>query len=334
MPSTRKPDTVSSIGGVRPAETRSGQIISIRAAEAPDGLETLRRNEERFRALLSSLDDLVFEQDREGRVLAVWTTQESLLTAPVEELLGNNVRDTVGDQVGRQILRGIRRALETGRAQVVEYRLQVPAGLRWFQARLAPIRGSLGASAVCALVRDVTDRKLAEEERDDAERRLRHQALHDALTGLPNRNFFFERLAHALERARRRDEPLAVLMLDLDKFKLVNDTFGHATGDEVLAEVANRLEAATRESDSLARLGGDEFAVIVPGATPEGVDKACARLSAALQAPIFSAGHELQLGVSIGVSFFPRDAADADALVRVADGAMYEAKRSQREGAL
>lgn len=334
MSSRQTPDEAAPLPGrfPRPVETRPGQIISLRSSEAEDSLEVLNRNDARFRALLSSLDDLVFEQDHEGRVLAVWTGQEKLLTAPVAELLGRSAAETLGEEVGSRIVRGIRLALESGRPQLVEYRLRVPAGVRWFQARLAPIRGSLGTSAVCALVRDVTDHKLAEQERDDAERRLRDRALRDALTGLPNRRFFFDRLARLLEAAGLRSESLAVLMMDVDSFKLINDTFGHAIGDDVLIETARRLQAATRDGDSVARLGGDEFAVIVPSADDDSVASLRSRLHELLEAPMVSRGRSLHVGLSIGVARFPSDATNADALVRVADSAMYEVKRSQKKG--
>jgi PAS domain S-box-containing protein len=238
-----------------------GEIISIRPSTPLETTEALRESEARLRALLSSLDDLVFELDENGVYLAIWTTNETLLVAPPSELLGRTTREALGDEIGRRVTRAVGRALETGRPELLEYRLDVPAGARWFQGRLAPIVDS-ASPTVCLLVRDITDQKVAEEARDDAERRLQHLAMYDALTDLPNRVFFRDRLDHALKSTRRRHEELVVLVLDLDQFKDINDTFGHAAGDEVLREVARRLVVVTRDGDSIARLGGDEFAIL------------------------------------------------------------------------
>ncbi len=279
---------------------------------------------------MSSLDDLVFELDENGSYLAVWTTDESLLVAPARELLGQNVRQALGDEIGRRVVHAARRALETGRPELLDYRLDVPAGSRWFQCRLASIVGS-ALPSVCLLVRDITPQKLAEEARDNAERRLRHQTLHDALTDLPNRVFFSDRLDHALERTRRKREELVILMLDLDRFKDVNDTFGHATGDEVLREVARRLTSVTRDGDSVARLGGDEFAILLPNSTEAEAARLIDRVANCVKEPILIGKRATSIDISAGLAVFPRDGTEAEALLRRADAAMYAAKRTARK---
>ena len=311
-----------------------GEIISIRPGAPLETAEALRESEARLRAILSSLDDLVFELDENGVYLAIWTTNETLLVAPPSELLGRTVRDALGDDVGRRVTRAVRRVLETGRPELLEYRLDVPAGARWFQCRFAPIVGVASPTA-CLLVRDITAQKEAEDARDEAEVRLRHQALHDGLTDLPNRVFFYDRLDHALKRTRRRHEELAVLMLDLDNFKVINDTFGHATGDDVLREVAQRLSRVTRDGDSIARLGGDEFAILVSNASQEDGMTVAGRVSRCLQQPILISGKAISIDISVGLAIFPRDGTDAETLLQGADTSMYVAKRSQstaREG--
>ena len=137
-----------------------GEIISIRPSTPMETTEALRESEARLRALLSSLDDLVFELDKDGVYLAVWTINEALLVAPPSELLGRTVREAIGDEVGRRLTRAIRRVIEAGRPEPFEYSLRVRAGTRWFQGRLAPIVGS-GHESVCLLSRDITDKKLA-----------------------------------------------------------------------------------------------------------------------------------------------------------------------------
>ena len=215
----------------------------------------LRESEARLEALLSSLDDLVFEIDEEGRYLDIWTANDSLLAVPREELLGKTHREALGEEIGLSLAKVVLQVLETGRPEIWEYSLEVPAGLRWFQGRVAPIATAVGPSRkLCLLVRDITDQKAAEKARDLAEEQLRHQALYDGLTGLPNRMLFHDRVRHALQMASRDNEELTILMLDLDRFKEINDTLGHAAGDDVLREVAWRLSKVTRKGDSIAGL--------------------------------------------------------------------------------
>jgi diguanylate cyclase (GGDEF)-like protein/PAS domain S-box-containing protein len=304
-----------------------GEIISIRPSTQLETTEALRESEARLRALLSSLDDLVFELDEDGVYLAIWTTNETLLVAPPSELLGRTVREALGDEVGRRVTRATGRVLETGRPELLEYSLDVPAGARWFQGRLAPIVDS-ASSTVCLVVRDVTDQKVAEAAREDAEKRLQHLAMYDALTDLPNRVFFRDRLDHALKRTRRRHEELVLLVLDLDQFKDINDTFGHAAGDEVLREVARRLVVATRDGDSIARLGGDEFAILCPSATEEDGLKVAGRVTDGLKEPMVIGDRTINVDISAGLAVFPRDGADAETLLQRADVAMYVAKRA------
>jgi diguanylate cyclase (GGDEF)-like protein len=161
----------------------------------------------------------------------------------------------------------------------------------------------------------------------EGEERLRRQALHDPLTGLPNRALLDEHLAVALAAARRGRRQLGLAFIDLDQFKLVNDSLGHAAGDELLREVARRLDGARRAGDLLARPGGDEFLVVLCDVDGEaGALAAVERLLDALRVPLHLGEVELQIDASAGVSLFPRDAADPDALARHADAAMYQAK--------
>jgi diguanylate cyclase (GGDEF)-like protein len=176
-------------------------------------------------------------------------------------------------------------------------------------------------------LRDITERRKAEE-------RVRHLAYHDALTGLPNRALFLDRLEQALARARRDGEGAALLLLDLDGFKEVNDTFGHAAGDLLLRRLAERLRAAVRETDTAARLGGDEFAVVQVGCDqPAAVAAAtlARRLLDVLSEPVtLEGGREVCAGVSIGVALALADGEDVDRLLHGADLALYRAKAEGR----
>ena len=175
---------------------------------------------------------------------------------------------------------------------------------------------------VIAFVRDITERRRHETE-------LEHQALHDALTGLPNRNHLYRRLRELLRDSGRSREPFALMILDLDRFKEINDTLGHHTGDELLRQIAGRLQKPLRRTDLIARLGGDEFAILIsPLASRDSVDSVAGRLHQALDAPVVSSGLNLSVGASIGAAIFPDHGAEASDLIQRADIAMYVAKSS------
>jgi diguanylate cyclase (GGDEF)-like protein/PAS domain S-box-containing protein len=178
-----------------------------------------------------------------------------------------------------------------------------------------------------AVFSDITERKRAE-------LRMQHEAHHDGLTGLPNRVLFRDRLEQALALARRRAGRMAVMFLDLDKFKLVNDTLGHEIGDALLCEMARRLRGAVRESDTVARLGGDEFTIVLPEiATSEDAVKIAAKVLEAVNRPYNLHGQTLFATASVGVSIFPDHGEDAETLLKHADTAMYHVKGSGRDGA-
>ncbi len=156
-------------------------------------------------------------------------------------------------------------------------------------------------------------------------------AQHDALTQLPNRALFSDRLKHELNRAKRQGGRFAIIFLDLDHFKPVNDKYGHAVGDQLLRQVADRLKAAVREADTVARIGGDEFVLLMPELSEEeSVLGLATKVQEALRAPFYVEGHDLPISCSIGVSVYPQDGDEADALTKSADESMYLAKQSGR----
>ena len=197
----------------------------------------------------------------------------------------------------------------------------IPAGTRI--NRVDDPQSGLPAHYVWILA-DITERKQAED-------RMRHIAQTDALTGLPNRMALLMRLAQILPDARRHQWKVAMMFLDLDRFKTINDTLGHQVGDELLREVACRLSRLVRESDFVARLGGDEFVIILPAiSTPADAATVASKITAALSTPIEAGGHELHTSPSIGISIFPDDGADGDTILKNADTAMYHAKAAGR----
>ena len=194
---------------------------------------------------------------------------------------------------------------------------------RWFE-----VTGTLieldGQRAVLATAYDITKRK-------EAEDRTRHVAFHDALTDLPNRALFADRANTALALARREAGTVALILLDLDRFKNVNDSLGHDAGDELIQRGAERLREVLRGSDTVARLGGDEFAVLLPGVTSEEAVFVARKLLEAMRQPFLVAGRELRVSVSLGIAMGPRDGDDVQTLVKCADTAMYRAKDAGRD---
>ncbi|TCO80923.1 PAS domain S-box-containing protein/diguanylate cyclase (GGDEF)-like protein [Plasticicumulans lactativorans] len=191
---------------------------------------------------------------------------------------------------------------------------------------LTEVRDATGTPQHCiAILLDISERKANEA-------RIHYLAHFDALTGLPNRVLLHQRLARATARARRAGWKVAVLFLDLDRFKTVNDSLGHDAGDQLLTEVAGRLRRSVREEDTVARLGGDEFVIVVERLQRDmDVALIADKVLRVVGAPLTIAGHELRVSTSIGISLFPEPSADADALIRNADTAMYHAKQAGRD---
>ncbi|MBX3652296.1 MAG: PAS domain S-box protein [Burkholderiales bacterium] len=208
----------------------------------------------------------------------------------------------------------------------IEYRVvHTDGSVRWVHDRAFPIRNVHGeVYRIAGIAEDITEAKLSREQ-------LAQLAHFDSLTGLPNRVLFNDRLRQSVAHARRNNWTLGVLFLDLDRFKLVNDTLGHATGDLLLKQVAARLTASLRPSDTVARLSGDEFAVILSELSgPQNAGHVAQKILKALAAPIDLDGHEVFVTTSIGITLYPNDSDDIETLIRNADAAMYGAKAAGR----
>jgi diguanylate cyclase (GGDEF)-like protein/PAS domain S-box-containing protein len=220
----------------------------------------------------------------------------------------------------------LRRAAEDGAAVETEFRIVQPSGAeRCVRVQARGERdGRGGVVAVFGICQDVTERKRSEE-------RIRYLAHHDALTGLPNRALFLDRLDQALARAAREDELVAVLQLDLDRFKDVNDTLGHAAGDHLLHVTADRLRRCLRRQDTVARVGGDEFVVLLPGLKrPTDAARAAEQIVRAVGEPVPYDGREIHTAASVGITVYPLDDTQPSQLVRNADIALYRAKAEGR----
>ena len=434
-------------------------MIDIGEPQGP--AEALQETEARLHALVSSLDDLVFELDENGTYLGVWTTNDALLVKPRNELLGRTHGEVISEELGLRLKEVTVTAFETGQPQIWEYSLEVPAGLKWFQGRVAPIASAEGrAKRICLLVRDITAQKRAEQEVsrllsreqllsrlsesvpvglfevdiagrvaftndraesivgdlgsrtvealtssivetdrhafeaalasafggqavDDVEirfhlrapevllnagtervcdlslraltdaagtvagvvgclsdvtdrvqlrRELELRASFDKLTSCFNRETSLELLERATAAPKHAGEGNALIFIDLDDFKSVNDRYGHAAGDRLLAETAERLREAARKGDAVGRVGGDEFIVICPRVQSSAQAIRVAERVAAATAAVLDIGvAKIELRTSVGVAW-TADAIDADAFLAQADSAMYQSKRTSRNG--
>ncbi|HTW26174.1 MAG TPA: EAL domain-containing protein [Acetobacteraceae bacterium] len=257
---------------------------------------------------------------RRGVIIDANAAMARLVGHPAAELPGRHLAELLADPAGQGPA-----AVPSGRdGQATE------AGLRRADGRIVPvellsrsIEHEGGPMSVLA-VRDISDRKQAEAE-------IRHLAHHDPLTGLANRKLLHEQIDEALRRAGSHNEPVAVLCLDLDRFKLVNDLMGHLAGDKLLRQVSKRLRGLARPVDTVARLGGDEFAVVQPGgAQPEAATLLAQRIITAMTEPFDIDGREIRISASVGAAIFPLDGAAGEALLKNADIALYRAKQEHR----
>ena len=287
--------------------------------------EALRNNERRFRSLIEHASDITTVIDEQGKILYLSPSVERILGHRPEDLIGSNILDRVHPDDIESISATIARPAGIG-IRSVEFRLQGFGGdWRTFEATVNNLLDDPGVAGIVMNCRDITARK-----RD--EQTIRHLAYYDALTGLPNRMLFNDRLAQALAQARRHGaRGVAIMFLDLDRFKTINDTFGHGGGDELLREAALRLKHALREGDTVARLGGDEFLFLLPGVDdPEDAARIGQKIVDLFEAPFTVMDHELYVTTSVGVSLFPMDGADGETLIRNADTALYRAKDQGR----
>jgi diguanylate cyclase len=272
--------------------------------------------------VLEAIPDAVVVTDREGNIVFVNRAAEAMTGYDRKALMGQAVETLVPERWRGIHVRHRRSFYSRGEPRLMGDGTK-DFSLRRKDGTIVPVEISLGpvGADTVAVVRDVTERRRMEAA-------LEHRALHDPLTDLPNRSLFFDRLRQALHSARRDRSQIALVMLDLDGFKAINDTRGHATGDVVLKEVASRLRLGLRATDSAARLGGDEFAWILPRVSSRRFVEAMVRKRLAVaQEPVNLDGQTIEVGLSAGIAMYPEDGQDPDTLMRGADRAMYSVKR-------
>ena len=282
--------------------------------------EALRQSEENHRALAVAIPDVMMRVRKDGTISDFKADERHVLSL-AEVGSEKMVLAEVLPELAPQLMRFVDIAISTHETQVFEYQQSVSGKPLEFEARIV---ASSDDEAV-AIIRDITERK-------NSERTIRQLAYHDALTGLPNRTLFEDRLTVAVAQARRAGEALAVMFLDLDRFKLVNDTLGHGAGDKLLTMVGDEISGLLRDGDTVARVGGDEFTLLLPRVSgSEDATDVADRILAQLKKPKRIAGQEFRVTTSIGVTLFPGDGDDPETLLRNADTAMYRAKERGRD---
>ncbi len=300
------------------------QLVALRAGARLAAERTARANEAHFRSLVQNASDIVLVIGEAGEVRYHTPSAERFVEGGAAGLDGSPLHSLVHPEDRGLADRLIRDARASpGSTPAAEWRLRwLDGSWHFVEARAKSVPEDPNLGGVILTLRSVHERKVLEQ-------RLAHQAFHDPLTHLANRVLLTERLEHALVRARRGGQPVTVLFVDLDEFKNVNDSFGHAAGDQILIELSGRLLTCVRAGDTAARLGGDEFAVLIEEAgSPETARNVAARVRDAVGRPILVGGREIVLGASIGVASSQVGVESAGDLLRNADVAMYRAKQT------
>jgi PAS domain S-box-containing protein len=313
----------------------------------------LRAAEARNAAVLNAIPDLLFEVDIDGRYLDYRAPRSQLLAAPPEAFLGKTMAEILPPAAAEVCMQALSAALAHGSSSGAQFELPLAQGRVWFELSVSCKAVAVGDKPrFIVLSRDITERK-------EAEDRIARLAYFDSLTGLPNRRSFLERVDRAIQRAEKHQGKLAVLFMDLDGFKNINDTMGHAAGDLLLQMAAERLGDGLRPSDllsrpmglgdhsrpmglggqdrgdiELARLGGDEFtALILDIQSAQDAVAVAVRIGALMRRPFALDDRNVTLTTSVGIALYPDDGCDGLALLKHADTAMYHAKKSGRDNA-
>jgi diguanylate cyclase (GGDEF)-like protein/PAS domain S-box-containing protein len=317
---------------VFPLKNEKGEIVGFRGisrdvTEHIQMEEALRQSEERYRTILAEIEEGYYEVDLKGNIKFVNRAACSQFGYSEEELIGTNYQKYVSKEDMKSVYKAWNKVYRTGEPlQSYPFATIRKDGTQMFvDNSVSPLRDKEGKIiGFRAVSRDVTERK-------QFEQKLADLATHDSLTGLPNRNLLDDRLTMGLALSRRSGNKLAVLMLDLDKFKAINDTMGHGVGDQMLKAVAKRLTSVVRKSDTVARTGGDEFVLVLPQVSqPSNASRLAQRILDVLREPFIIDGHQLNISTSIGIAVYPENGKEIDMLLKNADSAMYQAKEQGR----
>lgn len=288
----------------------------------------LRASEARMRSVMDSVLEAVITIDERGAIESVNPPTEEIFGYAAAELIGRNVSMLMPEPYRSKHNHYLSKYISTGKGTIIGRRGVELLGQRkngeTFSIELGLNEMSLDERRYfVGVIRDITERK-----RQSAA--IEYQALHDALTDLPNRTLLTDRLRQAILRAQRTSVQFAFLLMDLDHFKQINDTLGHQYGDMILKQVAQRVRDTLRETDTVARLGGDEFAVVLATSERVHATQVATKILRSLEEPFVIEGQSLHVGASIGIALYPEHGTDEMTLMRLADVAMYVAKRQTR----
>jgi diguanylate cyclase (GGDEF)-like protein/PAS domain S-box-containing protein len=278
-----------------------------------------------LQAIIDNTPAAIFVRDHESRFLLVNRSYREFFTGGAD-VVGKTLEEVFPHEQAESYLLADQRTLKGDSHVQTEVEVTNAQGLRAYMAQRFPLKRSDGEMfAVGCVATDITERKASEE-------RIRYLAQYDVLTGLPNRTVFRDRVSQAIAQAQRSGVQVAVMFLDLDHFKNINDSLGHETGDELLKSAAQRLRGCLRAGDTAARLGGDEFVICLPTLSEaQHAINIAEKVLDALRQPFSLDGNELHVRGSLGISLYPCDGIDADSLMRAADAAMYHAKEKGRD---
>jgi diguanylate cyclase (GGDEF)-like protein/PAS domain S-box-containing protein len=301
--------------------------------ELLDAQHALEVSRDRYARLYDSAPVGYCTLDRAGIIREINLTGASLLGVERGQLVGFPLWSRLDPGQARAVQGHIESVLLGAERRTVGVRLTVPQTRRTVDLRLEsePARGDDGDAVCLTVMLDITEQRHLLAQLKEREQALSRLAMHDPLTGLPNRSLFADRLEQAIAHSQRTGEKVGVLFIDLDRFKLINDSFGHPFGDEVLKDVATRLKEQVRKNDTVARIGGDEFLMLLaPMDSPDAAASVARKLIEILRHPYTGPRGEIALTVSIGISICPDDGTAVEDLVRQADTAMYMAKQEGR----
>lgn len=295
--------------------------IDIDLAEVRQDQAQVILKEDMLQAVFKAIPDLFFLMKEDGTIIDYHASDENNLYVAPEKFIGKPISRFFPDKVSSKFRSHISKVVEQGGLSSFEYELDMPHGPTYFEARISYLQAE---KKILVVVRDITEKYKSAEV-------IRQHAYFDSLTLLPNRFLSLDRLSQMLEEAKRNFEKVAILFLDLDDFKRVNDSLGHEVGDKLLVEAANRLKMAVRKADTVGRLGGDEFIILVrPLIDVRNVIDIAENLLRIFREPLQIDGRELILTLSIGIAIYPENGDFASDLLRNADTAMYQAKASGR----